>query len=141
MEALIKRLEEWHVKFDVPVGNRITAPEKKQQILHYNLMREELDEFKEACEKDDIVGIADGLGDVLFVLLSSVVSHGLQGCFREIIEEVCASNMSKLGEDGKPIYRADGKLMRGSNYFPPNLSGIIEKHIQREQIKDQLEGK
>src|ERR1700741_775180 len=141
MDLLIKRLEEFHVKFQIPIGKRIGDTEKGQQDLHFKLMSEELNEFNDAVQKGDIVGVADGLGDVLFVLMSSFVAHGLQGCFLEIFNEICDSNMSKLGPDGKPILREDGKILRGDDYFKPRLQEIITKHIQREQVKDQLEGK
>ncbi len=136
MKNLIQRIEEFHVKFGIPVGKVIGDTTRGQQDLHYTLMLEELNEYKEAVERGDIVGVADGLGDVLFVLVSSLVAHGLQGCFGDIINEICDSNMSKLGEDGKPIYRADGKIMKGKDYFAPRLKEIINRHIELELIKN-----
>lgn len=140
MQELIKRLEGFHTKFKIPVGKRIGDTTKGQQDLHYTLMLEELNEYKDAVERGDIVGVADGLGDVLFVLLSSVVAHGLQNCFKEIVLEICDSNDSKLGSDGLPILREDGKILKGQDYFRPRLKEILDKHISQEVVKDQLEG-
>lgn len=128
MDKLLNQLIEFHKKFGIPVGEYIGDTTKGQQHLHYKLMLEELNEFKDGCDKDNIVEIADGLGDVLFVLLSSVVAHGLQDCFQEVFDEICSSNMSKLDENGNVIYRDDGKIMKSSNYFRPRISDILNKY-------------
>lgn len=132
MDALFSKLLEFHKKFNIPTGKFIgdTTPDK--QALHYKLMLEELNEFKDGCDNKDIVEIADGLGDVLFVLISSVVAHGLTGCMEEIFDEICNSNMSKLDKDGNVLYREDGKIMRGENYFKPRIADIIARHKSNE---------
>lgn len=131
MEALIKRLEDFHNKFNIPVGQYVGDTTKGQQDLHYTLMLEELNEFKDASDKGDIVEVADGLGDVLFVLISSVVAHGLQGCFVEVFNEICDSNESKLDGNGNVIYRHDGKILKGENYFRPRIKEIIDRHAAK----------
>lgn len=66
------------------------------------------------------------LGDMMYILCGTILSHGMQHKIEEVFEEIQRSNMSKLGEDGKPIYREDGKVLKGPNYFKPNIAKIIE---------------
>lgn len=95
-------------------------------MLRYNLMKEENEEYLEAVENNDLVEIADALGDMLYILCGTIIEHGLQHKIEEVFAEIQRSNMSKLGEDGKPIYREDGKVMKGPNYFKPNFREILE---------------
>ena len=92
--------------------------------LRYNLIKEELDEFKQALDNNDLLEVADALTDILYVTYGAGHAFGinLDKCF----EEVQSSNMSKLGKDGKPIYNEKGKVMKGPNYFKPNIKGILE---------------
>ena len=103
---------------------KASFPEKKILQLRIDLIEEELNELKEAINNNDIVGVADALTDILYVTYGAGHSFGvnLDQCF----EEVQRSNMSKLGENGKPIYNESGKVMKGPNYFVPNLKKIIE---------------
>ena len=91
--------------------------------LRIDLIREELNELEEACEKGTLVDVADALTDILYVTYGAGHTFGidLDKCFAEVQR----SNMSKLGEDGKPMYRKDGKVMKGPNYSEPNLEGVI----------------
>ena len=91
--------------------------------LRYDLIKEELEELREAMENKDLLEVADALTDILYVTYGAGHAFGidLDKCF----EEVQNSNMSKLGEDGKPIYNESGKVMKGPKYFKPNL----KKHI------------
>jgi len=88
-------------------------------------MQEENDEYEEAAKNGDIVEVADALGDQLYILCGTILKHGLQFKIEEVFNEIQRSNMSKLDENGKPIYRKDGKIMKSSNYFKPNIEGII----------------
>ena len=92
--------------------------------LRYNLIKEELDELQTAFEQKNLLEVADALTDILYVTYGAGHSFGinLDKCF----EEVQKSNMSKLGKDGKPIYNDQGKVMKGPNYFKPNLKQFIE---------------
>ncbi|MCK6607888.1 phosphoribosyl-ATP pyrophosphohydrolase [Flavobacterium aquaticum] len=94
--------------------------------LRFNLMKEENEEYLEAVQNNDIVEIADALGDMLYILCGTILEHGLQHKIEEVFDEIQRSNMSKLGEDGKPIYREDGKVMKGPNYFKPNFEEILK---------------
>jgi len=95
--------------------------------LRFNLMKEENEEYLEAVKNDDLIEVADALGDMLYILCGTILEHGLQHKIEEVFDEIQRSNMSKLGEDGKPIYREDGKVMKGPNYFKPDFSKILEK--------------
>ena len=95
--------------------------------LRYNLMKEENEEYLEAAQSNDLVEIGDALGDMLYILCGTIIAHGFQGKMEAIFDEIQRSNMSKLGGDGKPIYREDGKVLKGPNYFKPNIEKILEK--------------
>lgn len=123
----IKYVEEFHDCFNIKNNYKPTAKiEDGQFQLRYDLMKEETDEYLEACKSEDLVEIADALGDQLYILCGTILKHGLQDKIAAVFEEIHRSNMSKLGEDGKPIYREDGKVLKGENYFRPNIKNSIE---------------
>ena len=93
--------------------------------LRFKLMAEENQEQFEAAKNNDIVEVADALGDMLYILCGTIIEHGMQDKIEEIFDEIQKSNLSKLGDDGKPIYRNDGKVMKGPNYFKPKISEIL----------------
>tara|TARA_Y100000739_G_scaffold671_1_gene490 strand:+ start:325 stop:666 length:342 start_codon:yes stop_codon:yes gene_type:complete len=105
------------------VKERATFPENKIVQLRIDLIEEELNELKEAVKNNDIVEVADALTDILYVTYGAGHSFGvdLDKCF----DEVQRSNMSKLGVDGRPIYNESGKVMKGPDYFAPDLKKII----------------
>lgn len=97
----------------------------EKNLLRYKLMREENEEYLEAANNNDMVEVADALGDLLYILCGTIIEHGLQHKIEEVFEEIQRSNMSKLGADGEPIYREDGKVLKGPNYFKPNIAAIL----------------
>ena len=99
----------------------------EKNLLRYKLMREENEEYLEAANNNDLVEVADALGDLLYILCGTIIEHGLQYKIEEVFEEIQRSNMSKLGENGEPIYREDGKVLKGPNYFKPDIHSILEK--------------
>ena len=109
--------------FGQEVKEKAEFPSEKITCLRYELIKEELLEFKEALDKKDIREVADALTDILYVTYGAGHAFGidLDKCF----EEVQNSNMSKLGKDGKPIYNDKGKVMKGPNYFKPNLNKFV----------------
>ncbi len=109
--------------FGQEVKEKAEFPSDKITSLRYDLIEEELGELKDAIEKKDIKEVADALTDILYVTYGAGHSFGidLDKCF----EEVQNSNMSKLGDDGKPIYNDKGKVMKGPKYFKPNLNKFI----------------
>ena len=90
-------------------------------------MDEENSEYYFACQNKDIIEIADALGDQLYILCGTILKHGLQHKIDEVFNEIQRSNMSKLGSDGKPIFREDGKIEKGENYFKPNIKLILDE--------------
>ena len=109
--------------FGQEVKEKAGFPEEKITSLRYELIKEELTEFKEAIEKKNIKEVADALTDILYVTYGAGHAFGinLDKCF----DEVQNSNMSKLGKDGKPIYNDKGKVMKGPNFFKPDLSKFV----------------
>ena len=88
-------------------------------------MAEENSEYIEAANNGDLVEVADALGDMLYILCGTIIEHGLQDKIEDVFNEIQRSNMSKLGEDGQPIFREDGKVLKGPNYFKPNILKIL----------------
>ncbi len=110
--------------FGQEVKTKAEFPSEKIIKLRYNLIKEELDEFEEALKDKNLKEVADALTDILYVTYGAGHAFGidLDKCF----DEVQSSNMSKLGEDGKPIYNEHGKVMKGPKYFQPNLGKFIK---------------
>ena len=126
MRKQINHVKLFHESFGIENKTRPSSNlSEKVYNLRYNLMKEENDEYLDACEKGDMVEIADALGDMMYILCGTILSHGLQGKIEEIFEEIQRSNMSKLDENGKPIYRQDGKILKSKKYFKPNFSKIL----------------
>ena len=89
-------------------------------------MKEENEEYLESAQNNDIVEVADALGDMLYILCGTIIEHGMQDIITNVFDEIQSSNMSKLGADGKPIYREDGKVLKGPNYFKPNIKQFLK---------------
>ncbi len=96
-------------------------------LLRHRLMAEENEEYLEAAKRGDLVEIADALGDMMYILCGTILKHGLQDMIEEVFEEIQRSNMSKLDENGNPIYREDGKIMKSANYFRPEIAKILNE--------------
>lgn len=128
MKRRIEAVTEFHTAFGLGIKNTPTANlGKAKNKLRFELMKEENEEYLEAAEDNDLVEVADALGDMLYILCGTIIEHGMQDKITEVFEEIQRSNMSKLGADGKPIYREDGKVLKGPNYFKPNIVEILEK--------------
>ena len=128
IEDEINAVEEFHNAFGIESASSPTFDVSEQKIiLRYNLMKEENEEYLEAAQNKDLVEVADALGDMLYILCGTILSHGMQHKISEVFEEIQRSNMSKLGSDGKPIYREDGKILKGPHYFKPNIASILKK--------------
>jgi len=126
LKDCINNVREFHEAF--LIGNE---DEPKAQIgesdylLRYKLMREENEEYLEAAQNGDLVEIADACGDMLYILCGTLLKHGLQHKIEEVFTEIQRSNMSKLDENGKPIYREDGKVLKSNKYFKPDIATIL----------------
>lgn len=128
MKDKIDAVKAFHTAFKI--GHRETPKADlglDKNTLRFNLMKEENEEYFEAANNNDLVEVADALGDMLYILCGTIIEHGLQYKIEEVFEEIQRSNMSKLGEDGQPIYREDGKVLKGPNYFKPDIATILDK--------------
>jgi predicted HAD superfamily Cof-like phosphohydrolase len=128
MQKQIDSVKEFHTAFKIghsetPIANL----GENKNILRYHLMKEENEEYLEAVQNNDLIEIADALGDMMYILCGTIIEHGLQYKIEAIFEEIQRSNMSKLDESGNPIYREDGKVMKGPNYFKPDFSAILSE--------------
>lgn len=124
----LNAVAEFHNAFGIDSADSpIVSIPQQTVILRHNLMKEENDEYLEAAQNNDLVEVADALGDMLYILCGTILTHGMQHKITEVFNEIQRSNMSKLGADGKPIYREDGKVLKGPNYFKPNIASILDK--------------
>ena len=124
IEAVTKFHESYGL--DIKYSPKANLP-KNISELRFNLMKEENEEYLQAAQDKDLIEIGDALGDMLYILCGTIIAHGFQDKIESIFDEIQRSNMSKLGADGKPIYRKDGKVMKGPNYFKPDLKKILLK--------------
>ena len=127
MKHKLKSVAEFHEVFKIGNATEVTLLEENQYTLRYNLIKEENEEYLEACKNKDMVEIADALGDQLYILCGTILKHGLQHKIEEVFDEIHRSNMSKLDENGKPIFREDGKVLKGNAYFKPDIKKILDK--------------
>ena len=128
LHETINKVKEFHKVFGLEYHEQPEAAiEKKIIELRHRLMQEENDEYLEAAMENNLPLIADALGDKLYILCGTIIAHGLQHKITEVFNEIHRSNMSKLDDNGKPIYREDGKIMKSSNYFLPDIKGVLEK--------------
>jgi predicted HAD superfamily Cof-like phosphohydrolase len=126
MKKFINMVAEFHTAFNMPDPQDYKQLSQKQYELRHRLAEEENNEYLQACNSDDLVGIADALGDQLYIIYGTILKHGLQDRIEEVFAEIHRSNMSKLDENGKPILREDGKILKGKNYFKPNILKILD---------------
>lgn len=130
LQNVINAVREFHDAFKIPNSERPNSSLTEDEVmLRYRLMAEENDEYLEAAKAGDMVEIADALGDQLYILCGTILRHGMHDVIEDVFKEIQASNMSKLGADGKPIYREDGKVLKGPNYFKPNIKGAMENAL------------
>jgi predicted HAD superfamily Cof-like phosphohydrolase len=92
-------------------------------------VKEENEEYLAAANAGDLVEIADALGDMLYILAGTIIEHGMQDKIAEVFDEIQRSNMSKLGDDGNPIFRNDGKVLNRPNYSKPDIQRILNDSI------------
>ena len=124
----IDKVREFHEVFGIAFEHApIAELSEKDFMLRYNLMKEENEEYLDACKEGNLTEIADGLGDMMYILFGTIVRHGLQHKIEEVFAEIHRSNMSKLDENGKPIYREDGKILKSSLYFKPQIKEVLER--------------
>src|SRR5690606_31183049 len=127
MKKKLDAVKAFHTAFKIGHRESPKADLGMEKImLRYKLMREENEEYLDAAKDNDLVEVGDALGDMLYILCGTIIEHGFQHKIEEIFDEIQRSNMSKLGADGEPIYRDDGKVLKGPNYFKPNIEKILD---------------
>ncbi len=122
--TMIDDVKEFHRAFGHPILETPQIPSRDRMALRLNLIDEEVCELDEANGNRDIVEVADAIGDLIYVVIGMALEYGIP--LQEVWDEIQRSNMSKLGEDGLPIIREDGKIMKGPNYFPPDIRRILD---------------
>ena len=126
MNEQLAKLVEFHRVFGAHIEARPTADVSDDVVsLRVKLIQEELNEYEEAARTHDLVGVADALTDLMYVVLGTYVSHGLQDYGGALFDEVHSSNMSKLDENGNAIHRADGKVLKSARFREPDLTAIL----------------
>lgn len=123
MNNWVEQVAEFHEIYGLPIVEKPTLAPEDRYLLRYALIFEELCEFADAVKDEDIVEVADSLGDLIYVIVGAALEYGIP--LDEVVSEIHRSNLSKLDEDGKPIYNEMGKVMKGKNYSPPDLKGIL----------------
>ena len=126
MKKQLDSVKQFHDTYKIGYSNNPIAdlgPEKNK--LRFKLMSEENEEYLDASNNDDIIEVADALGDMLYILCGTIIEHGMQDIIEPVFDEIQKSNMSKLDEDGNPIFREDGKVMKGPHYFKPDLTKFV----------------
>ena len=123
MKKQIDSVKQFHDTYKIGYKNKPTANiGSEKNKLRFKLMSEENEEYLVAANNNDMIEVADALGDMLYILCGTILEHGMQDIIEPIFDEIQKSNMSKLGDDGNPIFREDGKVLKGPNYFKPNFT-------------------
>ena len=135
MQKQLNQLSKFQRAFNSTYNETPSLLEEEDYILRYKLLKEENEEYLEACVNDDKVEILDALTDQLYIVLGSIVSHGMQHIIEKAFDEVQDSNMSKLDDEGLPIIngengvwdesRPKGKILKSKNFFEPNLKQFL----------------
>jgi len=137
MRKFLNKVSNFHKSFGVKQGTTPTNVSPDVISLRASLLNEENEEYIEAALEGDLVEISDALGDQLYLVLGTIMVHGMQDVIVKVFDEIHRSNMSKLGKDGKPVIngingndptKPKGKVLKGANYFKPNLKKILDNH-------------
>ena len=125
MKKQINQVRDFHQAFKSPVLETPTIPDFSRVYLRQNLLVEEVNELGVASSKGDIVEVMDAIIDSMYVLIGTAHEFGLAHLLEDCFDEVHQSNMSKLDKNGNPVFREDGKILKGENYFRPDLKKIL----------------
>lgn len=129
-----KKVATFHNAFGALVQTEPSIPDTEDPMLRIELLQEELNELKDAIGNNDLVEILDALGDLQYILDGTILTFGMQNIFEQAFNEIHRSNMSKLDENGKAIFREDGKILKSNNYSPPQLSQFIDAYAKKEFV-------
>jgi predicted HAD superfamily Cof-like phosphohydrolase len=132
-QSWILSVADFHQKFGVDIGEIPELITRQRFALRYRIMMEEIKEMATAFRNDDLVGVADAIIDQLYVTIGTAIEFGLHGILDKMFQEVHRSNMSKLDENGNPVRREDGKVLKSKLYSPPNLHQFIHPLLNSNQ--------
>jgi predicted HAD superfamily Cof-like phosphohydrolase len=125
---MFNSVKQFHETYGANISTNPAFPSAEERNLRIALLQEEFNEYLEAERDNDFIEVCDALGDMLYIIFGTAVSYGIP--INEIFAEIHASNMSKLAEDGTVIRREDGKVLKGPNYFKPDIKKIVDAHIK-----------
>lgn len=125
MKTLMEQVKQFHTVYKRPIGLFPALPDKGERALRMRLLAEEFEEYMLGEETNDLVEIADALGDMAYIIAGTAIVYGIP--LAQVMDEIQRANMSKLGADGQPLMREDGKILKGPNYTPPNIQAIIDE--------------
>lgn len=126
MKEQLDAVARFHEAFGLGKAPAPTAMLAKDTVmLRHRLMAEENREYLEAATAGDLEEVADALGDMLYILCGTILEHGMQHVIEDVFAAIQKSNMSKLGRDGRPVYREDGKVLKGPDYKTPDIKGAL----------------
>ena len=123
MKRLLEQVREFHEAFDVPILPAAQMPHEERRKLRYRILKEEFEEYVAAENDDDLAEVADALGDMAYIIAGTALEYGIP--LDRVLDEIHRSNMAKLGPDGKPIKRADGKVIKPDGWQPPNIAAVL----------------
>lgn len=123
-QTMMEAVGEFHVAFRLPISTRPQNRVPDQlSALRVELLREEFEEFREAVRREDVVAIADALGDIVYVAFGAAITYGID--LDAVLREIHRANMSKLDPHGQPLLRDDGKVLKADGYSPPDIRGVL----------------
>ena len=125
MKEQLKSVEEFHKVFKQNYNDFPMLINTKEAELRHRLLVEESEEYLKAAAEGNMFEIADALGDQLYIVMGTIIKHGMQHIIIDVFNEIHRSNMSKLGPDGEPILREDGKILKGPDYTKPDILSIM----------------
>lgn len=125
MEKQIQKVLEFYKAFRHPVATKPKYIPEERVVFRHKLLHEEVIELFDAGITGDVSEVADAIADCFYILIGTAIEYGIADKLIEVFDEVHRSNMSKLDENGEPIYREDGKVLKGINYSPPKLDDIV----------------
>ena len=125
MKNYLNKVEEFYRAFKQDKFIKDGEVTEERGKLRWELMYEENEEYYNAIMEDDKVEIADALGDKLYILCGTILEHNLQDKIEDVFNEIHRSNMSKLDSNGEPVFREDGKIIKGENFFPPKFKNKL----------------
>lgn len=123
MKRLLEQVREFHQAFDVPILNKPRFPDEERRKLRYRILKEEFEEYVQGENADDFEEVADALGDMAYIIAGTALEYGIP--LDRVLDAIHRANMAKLGPDGKPIKRADGKVIKPDGWKPPDIAAAL----------------